>query len=226
MDGQVATTGNSSTAVAVHGADPFSSYGARVGQTGLFLTFKNGEFLAGQNAEEIAIGTRLAANVAGLRIGWKRWFGGQVTDDLLVPLVEQQPLQPRNTLGDLDQQLWERDEKTKVPRDPWQLTNELIMVDAEGQEYIYATASKGGIGAIGRLCKEYGKLYRQKPGMVPIIALGNDHYMHKEFGKTYVPEFQIVDWADETSLQAIESEAAPAIEPPKPVPATAKKARF
>lgn len=218
MDGNQLTTAGDNNV--------FASYGAKVGQTGLFLTFKNGEFLAGQNADEIPLGTRLAANVAGLRIGWKRWFGGQVTDDLLVPLVEQQPMPPRNSLGDLDQQLWERDEKTKVPRDPWQITNELILVDPEGQEYIYATASKGGIGAIGRLCKEYGKLYRQKPGMVPIIALGNDHYMHKEFGKTYVPDFKIVDWADETSLDAIEGEAAPAIESPKPKPAAAKKTRF
>lgn len=215
------------TDIAVAGGDPFSSYGAKVGLQGTFLTFKNGEYLAGQDGKEIPIGTRLAANMNGLRVGWRRWFGDQLTDDLTELLIDQKPIAPRNTLGDDDAALWEKD-NTGKPRDPWQLTNVIELMSADGETYIYATGSKGGIGAIGRLCKEYGKLYRQKPGMVPIVTLERDFYMHKEFGKTYFPVFPIVDWADENALNfdaETGEEPAPAPQP-APAPAAAKRTKF
>jgi hypothetical protein len=215
---------------AIHGADPYSSYGAKVGTQGTFLTFKNGEYLAGQDAKEIPLGTKLAANMPGLRIGWRRWFADQLTDDRTILLIEQNAIEPRNMLGDADPDLWETD-NTGKKRDPWQLTNVLEMVDGEGESYIYATGSKGGIGAIGRLCKEYGKAYRQRPGQVPIVELGRDSYMHKEFGKTYFPVFTIVGWTDENSL-TIEGGDNPEPSKAEPTPPAAaaapanKKARF
>lgn len=220
------TTMNGSTAVATPGADPFSSYGAKVGLRGTFLTFKNGEYLAGQDAKEIGAGTRMAANMNGLRVGWRRWYGDQLTDDRTELLIEQRAAEPRNALGDDDPALWEKDKDGK-PRDPWQLTNILELVDAEGETYIYATGAKGGIGAIGKLCKEYGKLYRQKPGQVPIVELGRDFYMHKEFGKTYFPVFSVVGWTDENALAIEEPAAAEAKpEPAKPAAPAVKRARF
>lgn len=216
------------TAVAMTGGDPYSSYGAKVGTQGTFLTFKNGEYLAGQDAKEIPIGTKMAANMPGLRIGWRRWFGDQLTDDLTELLVEQPMVKTRSELGDNDPANWEVGTDGKK-RDPWQLSNVLEFVDNEGESFLYATGSKGGIGALGRLCKEYGKLYRQKPGMAPIVELGRDHYMHKEFGKTYFPVFMIVGWTDENALKIEEgaSEQEPEPEPVKPPPATAaKKTRF
>ena len=32
--------------------------------------------------------------------------------------------------------------------------------------------------------------------MLPIITLGRDSYVHPEYGKTYVPVFEIVGWTD------------------------------
>jgi hypothetical protein len=184
------------TAVAKTGVDPFASYGAKVGKTGQYLSFNRaGEFVFGQSQEELKAGARLVANMPGLRIGWRRWFANQVTDDLTEPLVESPQIAPRNTLGDMDQALWEKDNEGK-PRDPWQLTNILDLSDGE-QTYIYSTGSKGGINAIGRLCAAYGKERRMRPGMLPIITLGRDSYNHPIFKKMYVPEFKIVGWTDE-----------------------------
>jgi hypothetical protein len=215
-----------STALVNPGADPYSSYGAKVGTQGTFLTFKSGEYLAGQDAKEIPIGTKMAANMSGFRIGWRRWFGDQLTDDLTELLIDQPMVKQRNELGDNDPATWETGTDGKK-RDPWQLSNVIEFVDAEGESFLYATGSKGGIGALGRLCKEYGKLYRQRPGQVPIVELGRDSYMHKEFGKTYFPVFTIVGWTDENSL-TIEEEAAAQPEPERPKPATSgsKKPRF
>lgn len=227
------TVTNLGTDLAIPGDDPFSAYGAKVGVQGLFLTFKNGEFLAGQDARVIPLGTRMAANMEGLRVGWRRWWDEQVTDDLTQLLTEQRVLQTRSSLGDNDPERWAKDNAGK-PRDPWQLTNILELVDQQGERYIYSTGSRGGINAIGRLCKEYGKLHRQRPGQVPIITLGNDSYMHREFGKTYVPDFKIVSWANETALAAEagafdEIPFPPDVEPTPQPPAAAKpvgKTRF
>lgn len=185
------------------GPDPYTSYAAKaIQQQGLFLTFKNGEFLAGQDGTEVKIGTRLAANMEGLMIGWRRWFGGQVTDDLLELLSDQKPLPRRESLGDNDPALWEKDDRSGAPRDPWMFTNSLQMVDNAGEIYIYSTGSKGGLNAIGKLCKAYGLEYRMRPGMIPVIELANDFYMHAKYGKTYVPVFNLVGWtkADKLSL--------------------------
>jgi hypothetical protein len=225
----------SSAAIAPMGGDPYAAYGAKVGTQGQFLSFKNGEFLYGQNDTELPLGSRLAANMAGLRIGWRRWFDAKVTDDLTELLIDCPAVAQRTALGDNDSALWETDKDGK-PRDPWQLTNVLELVNGEGEAFIYSTGSKGGIGAIGRLCKEYGKQYRQRPGMVPIIELGRDSYTHPEYGKTYFPVFTIVDWGDENALviedaPAEEERVAPPSPKPEPAPtpapaASSKKTRF
>ena len=114
------------------------------------------------------------------------------------------------------------------PRDPWQFTNELVLRGQEtGDEFVFATSSKGGLGAIGELCKAYGKLYRQKPGMLPVIELGHDHYAHKVYGKTYFPVLKLVGWVREPDAVEAHSEAEPPVAPPAqspPSPSTPAKA--
>jgi hypothetical protein len=188
------------TAIATTGADPYSSYGAKVGLQGNFMTFKNGEFTYGQDARTLPMGTRLAVNMPGLRIGWRRWYGGKLTDDLTELLAEQPRTQRREELGSDDPAQWEKDDDGKA-RDPWSLTNVIEFVDSNGERYIYSSGAKGAINAIGKLCAEYGKLYRQRPGQVPIIELDADFYMHPVHKKTYFPVFTpIVGWTDENTL--------------------------
>lgn len=174
--------------------DPYTAYGSKVGTTGQYLSFKAGEFLSGQNAEELPIGSKLVANMPGLRMGWRRWFSGSVSDDLTELLSESPTLQKRSELGDMDQAKWEKDDRGES-RDPWQLTNILELSDGQ-QTYIFSTGSKGGINAIGRLCRDYGKERRQRPGMLPIIELSRDSYMHPQYKKVYTPDFKIVGWTD------------------------------
>ena len=199
-----------STEVGLAGTDPFAQYGARAQQQGLYLSFKNGDWSYGQNGDELPIGTRLIANMPGLRIGWKRWQDRQVTSEVMQLLIENPREAPRSTLGDDDPSLWPIDDRTKQVRDPWALTNELQLVDGTGQQYIYSTSSQGGLNCIRRLCEEYSKLRRQKPNMLPVVELEADHYQHKEFGKTYVPQLPICAWLPEGS------EVADIDAPPEP----------
>jgi hypothetical protein len=199
--------------------NPFSSYGAKVGILGTYLSFKAGEFLVGKDGQTLPLGMKLLANMEGLRVGWKRWNNGLVTDDFPELMSEGKPeTNPncRNALGDLDESLWEDDDRGD-PRDPWQYTNELVLQSLDGSNtYIFATSSKGGIGAIGRLCLQYGRIYKQKPGMTPVVELGNYFYMHQSYGKTYNPKFTIVDWVSDGTAPT-PAEATPA-KPPKPEP--------
>jgi hypothetical protein len=198
----------SGTAIVPAGGDPYSSYGAKVGLQGNFLTFKNGEFTYGQDAKTLPMGTRVAVNMPGVRIGWRRWYGGQLTDDLTELLADRPHIQTRNTLGDDDPSLWEKDQDGKA-RDPWSLSNVIEFIDSEGERYIYASGAKGAINAIGKLCSEYGKLYRQRPGQAPVIALACDSYMHPVYKKTFVPVFTpIVGWTDENALTIEEGDEA------------------
>ncbi len=209
--------------------NPFEAYAAKVAPpSGQFLSFDKGVWLYGIDKQRLAHGTRLAANVGGLLIGWRKWYMGRVEQDLLEPLVAQVPPVSRSSLGDMDPALWERDERSGQPRDPWQFTNSLQMVDATGESFVFSTASKGGLGAIGLLCKSYGQEYRQRPGMVPIVELGGDSYMHSnsEYGLIHTPVLTIVDWAPEGALTidpAGEEASTPL--PPPPTPLGAQQGR-
>jgi hypothetical protein len=147
--------------------DPYVAYGLKAGTAGgQYLSFKNGEFLYGQNASVLPLGTRLAANMAGLRVGWRKWRGGTLEDDLTVPLVERRPVEARNALGDNDRSLWDRRHRWQGTRSvgnslntPWNWPTLTV------RPLSTAPGSKGGIGAIAALYgRMHGKLVPAKAG--------------------------------------------------------------
>lgn len=200
-------------AVAATGAyDPYAAYGAQAAGAKTFLKYAKGDYTAGANDEEVPLGTRLVANMAELQAGWQRWWDGKPSQEVMELVGSGKAPPKRHELGDNDQALWEKDNEGR-PRDPWSFTNVLPLKNHEtGDEYVFSIASRGGIGAIGQLCKEYGKVYRMKPGQLPVIELQSDSYMHPTYKKVFVPKLVLVDWADEASLI---SGAEPAAEAPK-----------
>ena len=71
-----------------------------------------------------------------------------------------------------------------------------------GEEFLFATSTRGGIGAIGAFAKAYGTVYRQKPGKLPVVELRASDYAHpnKAYGRVDVPVIELVDWVVETDL--------------------------
>lgn len=223
---------NQGGAVAVQsGYDPYAAYGQEAASgSGDFLKFSKGEWLKGQNDDEVALQTRLAANMAELSIGWIRWEDKKPVERRMGLLAHGYRPEQRNELGYADRDEWETDKDGK-PQDPWSFTNELPVADPEtGEQMTISMSSKGGIGAIGNLCKAYGKEYRERDGFVPIISLDRDSYKHKEYGKTYVPVLPIVDWVENGSVPdpVKEDDDAPTASEEKPAAASAagSKARF
>lgn len=224
---EVATI-NQGSAVAVHGAyDPYAAYGQEAASgSGDFLKFSKGEWLKGQNDDEVGLGTKLAANMAELSIGWIRWEDKKPVERRMGLLAQAYKPQRRDELGYDDQTEWEEDSSGK-PQDPWSFTNELPVADPQtGEQMTISMSSKGGIGAIGNLCKAYGKEYRQRDGMVPIIELGRDSYKHKEYGKTYVPLLPIVDWVENDSVPVHAKDDDDDEKPVTEKAATGSKTRF
>jgi hypothetical protein len=65
-------------------------------------------------------------------------------------------------------------------------------VEAEGDLTVYCASSKGGMSAIGLLCKIYGR--SQRNGLLPIVTLKAATYKHPDFGKVDKPELPIIGW--------------------------------
>ena len=91
--------------------------------------------------------------------------------------------------------------------------------------------SKGGIGAIGELCKVFGRHMREAPDEDPVIALGVGSYQHrdKQYGRIKFPILEVVDWVDKAPFEAAletggpDGGSAPAAAPDTPVIAHQKQ---
>ena len=204
------TTASTGTAVATAGtANAFEAYAQATNKNtivGDLLKFSKGEYLAGQNADEVAIGTRMVAIMGEMMVGWVKWEGGKPADMRMGRLADSFVPPTRATLGDTDQALWEVDEQTGKPRDPWQLSNYLILKDEKSDKlYTFTTSSKGGMGALGKVAGAYGKNIRMKPDDYPVITLGKDKYKHPNaaYGWIHTPKFDVVGWADRKAVDAL-----------------------
>jgi hypothetical protein len=165
---------------------------------GALLKFNKGSYFAGPAADaiEIAIGGRLVGLMDTLLVGWVRWWDDAPTEHKIGLVAEGYQPERRADLSDLDKSQWKIDDDGE-PKDPWQFTNYLVLRHLDtGELYTFTTSSKGGLSAIGELCKEYGKQMRQQPDKWPVIELGVDSYLHRDRkrGRIKFPVFTIIDW--------------------------------
>ena len=215
-----------STAVGSTAANPFLAYGEAASQksiVGIMLRFSKGDFLAGQSDDEVSPGTKFVANMDEMLAGWIRWEANKPTDHVMGKVSEGYQAPRRNELGDTDKTLWEVDDQGRE-RDPWQLTNYLLLKGTEDDDselYTFTTSSKGGLNALGDLCKVYGKAMGMHADEYPVIAIGIDSYDHpnRSFGRIKVPTFKVVGWAPKSMFA---EDAAAAVEPEQPKKAKAR----
>jgi hypothetical protein len=191
--------------------DPFLQYGEAAKQTaivGKLLKFSKGDWSAGEYNDLIEDGTQFVANMDELLIGWIRWQDMKPTDHVMGKVAKRYQPPRRSELGDLDSSIWDTDETGKA-RDPWQMSNYLLMQgtgDDDGELYTFTTSSRGGLNAVGDLCLKYGKAARQKPGQYPVVKIGTGSYLHsnKAFGRIKYPTFTIVGWVPKAAFASVE----------------------
>jgi hypothetical protein len=102
------------------------------------------------------------------------------------------PLPPKETLADhMD---------VNAPRE-YQTSIEFLCLNGtdKGEQVVYKASSKGGINAMDDLIKAIGlQLDADDTKPVPVVKFAFDTYNHKEYGKTYVPVLEVVDWIELT----------------------------
>jgi hypothetical protein len=204
-DSNTSVTTRNATAVSTPTGNPFAEYAESVLQrtiAGKLLKFSKGDWLAGQDNDEIPKGTKFVANMAELYVGWQRWEDNKPTDQVMGKAIEGYKPVLRSSLPDQDREQWEVDADGKE-RDPWVKTNYLLLKGVhDGELYTFTTSSKGGLDAIARLCKDYVPLWQQRPNDWPVIEIGGDAYAHpnKDFGRIKVPTFKIVSFEPKTAF--------------------------
>jgi hypothetical protein len=200
-------------------ADPFLAYADAVRPEhilGKLLKHSKGEYLAGEDAEVLPLGTKMVVAMDLLTIGYVRWSGGKPAEHRMVMVADGAQPPRRVDLGDADPACWEERDASGAPRDPWQLTQYLPMIDESGELFTFSTSARGGIGAIATLARNYARSRAAHPGQFPVIELQVDAYSHSNssYGRIKVPVFKFVGWeAKATFLKAAGMETpTPAVE--------------
>jgi len=175
---------------------------------GKLLKFSKGDWTYGVDGLELPAGIRLVALMNTLTIGWQRWFGGKPTDTRFGLVANGYQPPNRQELGDQDSSLWEADANGDA-RDPWAFVNRFVLIRPDDSAvFTFSTSSRGGINAIGELCKKYS---RAVPGKYPLVSLEVGSYSHSDrsIGKVKFPTFNVVEYVDAAPFDEARGEPAP-----------------
>ena len=167
------------------------------------LKCKKGDWLFGQEDEDVSLGSRVALNVMEAEWGWLYWHDKRPEERRMLKVASGQAISARSDLGKDDKAMWPTGDDGK-PQDPWQKTIEIPgrEIDGERREFNLSGSSAGFEGAVKKLFKQFAEESRSNPGKVPIVELGNDKYKHKVYDWVKVPVLSIVEWADKDKLDA------------------------
>jgi hypothetical protein len=190
---------------------PYGAFAKQVNAqriVGRLLRFNKGDWLVGgrDSQEELKIGTQVVLIMPSLLVGWIKWMNGEKVDYNVGIVAEGFVLPRRNDLDDRDQDQWPLDEITGNPKDPWQRTCQIVMVDRELREvYTFTTNSGGGLRVMADICDDFNLCLMEKgPGCYPLVSLEVGSYQHKDraIGRVKVPDLKIVEFVSAAKFDA------------------------
>jgi hypothetical protein len=152
---------------------------------------KSGEWVFGQNDDDVQQGSEWAINPHSIAHGYVNWAknDGNAKNQMLGETMTS-VLNPKPELP------------AYIPGGEWkeQRTCEMKCLNGDdaGQEVIYKTPSLGGLKAFDALL---GSITQQidegnRTHIVAIVQLQQDYYDHKAYGRTYFPILLITGWMD------------------------------
>jgi len=164
---------------------------------------KTGHWVFGADQTEIEDDSTWAVNPFSFVHGYIAWGDGEVLAEKMVNVS--QPLPELDAAPPSAKKGWE----TQVGMSIKCLTGE-----DKGMEARYTTTSVGGKKAVQALAVAIAtQVDKDQDTPVPVVELGKEHYTHKSYGRIFTPIFKVVDWVGMDG-DAVETEAAPAIEAP------------
>jgi hypothetical protein len=154
---------------------------------GALVKFADGHFFIDKSTE--AADDREMA-VVGVVTLWIKWVGNKPDPRVTQP-GQRHP--DRDEWGDLDPEAWEAGLDGK-PKDPWQDTRYLYLVDPRtGEELTLTTASAGGRKAIADLKNQIANVRQAHPAAIPIVRLECGTWKTR-FGPKPKPLFRVIGW--------------------------------
>ena len=127
-------------------------------------------------------------------------------------------LPEREELGDTDESKWPLGPK-KQPKDPWQNTRFVYLIDPlTAEAFTFSTSSWGGRGAVNDLAAAISRVRAARPNAVPLIELQAQPHQTK-FGRKSKPFFKVIEWRGDDL-------AKPGPQALKPLPAPALTAEM
>lgn len=185
---------------------------------GKLLKFAKGEYLKGIDSEVVPVDTVLAVACDATLVGLIRWEDGKPAEHRLVRIMSGTEPPCREELGYHDRGEWPKDAKGD-PRDPWQPTMYVPMMDTEGELFTFTTgSSKSAAKSLQRLLRRYSTHAKRHPNVYPLVRLKIDFYMHSDrsIGKVFYPTFESAGYVDKLKFcEALEAVGI-AVEVPAP----------
>ena len=226
---QIATA--AAAAIAMGGMDDLKKAVVKTRQTTKaigfdpFLRFSKGDWLYGSDNVDVEKGSRWAINPVSFKTGFTCWTNypdsvkrkNENLGKVMAP-IGADPIDPKTL-----ETFYPEDEGMNNGQ-PWawaqclEVTLVCISGEDKGQEVLYSTNSYGGVKLLdGYLTELMKRVDEGTP--VAIVELSGSAYTHKQYGRTYNPEFVYVDWVapDSTKLPS-----APEAEEEEPEPASGK----
>jgi hypothetical protein len=166
---------------------------------GSLLKFSEGRWTIGTENEAVKEGRQLVA-VAN-SAAWVKWQGGKPVEyRVREPGV---PLPEREVLGDCDRAGWENGSDGQ-PRDPWQNTRFVHLIDPQTAEaFTFSTSSGGGIDCVINLADQIKRMRSKHPNAVPLVELGAAP-MRTKHGWKSKPMLRVVGWRNTAVTLVIE----------------------
>src|SRR4030095_16820073 len=162
----------------------------RGGGKDLLRLLKSGEWVFGQQNEEVQQGSQWVVNVMSLVHGWVCWVEGSGNNknskrgEVMISMTEEKPACPRP----IDNTPYKEQRAFEL---------KCLNGDDAGTEVRHEITSIGGLRAVdGLLAKIHARLAVDPVYCCPVLTFGVDSYPHPKWGKIYTPVYDIVAWAD------------------------------
>jgi len=157
---------------------------------GTLLKFADWRWTKGKDGIEVENGTQLVA--LGATAAWVKW-----NDNKPVQYLKREPgkeLSELDEMPDRDQSLWQLGPDGK-PRDPWQNTRFVYLLDPISMEMLtFSTPSGGGRSAVVNLADQIKRMRELgRANALPVVELGAAP-MPTKHGLKSKPVFKIVKW--------------------------------
>lgn len=181
---------------------------------------KDGDWVFGQEDNAVAKGTEAVINPLSIKHGYSAWTNRQPGEgknenlgEIMVGLNAALP-----AMHELEQKVDPQTGRSAPWKDQMSVDIKFLSGKHKGTQVMWKVSSVGGLNAAkGILDAILAKLDEGTPFVCPIVTLDSDSYKHATYGKTYVPQIEIVGWMDLEGNEEDSDEPAAALDAPKPV---------